>query len=182
MAVVRIVRHGEAAAGFGAHKDPGLSELGVEQARKTAQQLARMQPQLILTSPLSRAQETAAKLAELWQRKPKIDDRFAEVPTPIRDLDDRARWLTGVMQGTWQDLPTELQHWRKTMIDAAVGLHEDCVVFSHYVAINILVGAATSVDQLISFRPDNASITTFSNQGGKLTLLEKGDEATTRVN
>ena len=182
VATVRIVRHGEAQAGFGAHKDPGLSELGIAQAKKTARSLAALVPQSILTSPLCRARETAAELAVLWQKEPLVDERFAEVPTPIEDLADRASWLTTIMRGTWQQLPVELKVWRNTMIEAAINMQNDCIVFSHYVAINILVGAASGKDELITFRPDNASVTVFSNEGGQLKLLSLGAQASTRVN
>ncbi len=40
MAKIHLVRHGEAAAGFGTHKDPGLSELGQKQAESVAHLLA----------------------------------------------------------------------------------------------------------------------------------------------
>ena len=182
MAIIRIVRHGEAMAGFGAHKDPGLSSLGVAQAKKTALALARLDPQPIATSPLSRARETAAELAGLWQREVYVDERFAEVPTPINDLADRANWLARVMSGNWQDLSNELQVWRTTMIEATIGMENDCIIFSHYVAINILVGAATGRDKLIGFRPDNASVTTFSNETGELEVVALGSEASTKVN
>lgn len=182
MATIRIVRHGEALAGFGAHKDPGLSELGIAQAKNTARALASLVPQSILTSPLRRARETAEELALLWQQEPQVDERFAEVPTPIEDLVDRASWLATIMRGTWQQLPIELKVWRNTMIETAIALPNDLIVFSHYVAINILVGAATGRDELISFRPDNASITVFSNDGGQLKLLSLGEQASTKVN
>ena len=36
-----LVRHGEAAAGYAQHRDPGLSTLGAEQAAVAAQRLTR---------------------------------------------------------------------------------------------------------------------------------------------
>jgi broad specificity phosphatase PhoE len=52
---INIVRHGEAAAGFDGHIDPGLSKLGRDQANATAKELDAMGPMQIVTSPLARA-------------------------------------------------------------------------------------------------------------------------------
>ena len=80
------------------------------------------------------------------------------------------------------DLSKELQFWRQTMIDATLQFREDCVVFSHFVAINVIVGAATNAEKLISFRPGNASITLISNADQALSVVYRGLEANTKVN
>ena len=64
MTTIYFVRHGEAEAGFGAHRDPGLSALGRTQAIATAKHLASLDPIPIFSSPLLRAQETAQELAQ----------------------------------------------------------------------------------------------------------------------
>jgi broad specificity phosphatase PhoE len=58
----------------------------------------------------------------------------------------------------------------------------DCVVFSHFIAINAAVGHATGDDRVVSFRPDNCSITIMETNGDNITLVKRGDEADTRVN
>ena len=35
----------------------------------------------------------------------------------------------------------------------------DAVIFSHFIAINVVIGAAKKSEQVISFRPDHASVT-----------------------
>lgn len=183
MSNIYFVRHGEAAASFADHRDPGLSELGRQQSKRAAHQLQESGPLPIFTSPLLRAQETASFLAEVWKTTAKIDTRFAEVPTPSNlEFKVRPVWLSRVMGGTWLQLSDELQSWRDTMIDATLGFDRDCVVFSHFVAINVIVGAATEEEMLISFRPANASITLVSNSGGVLTVQYQGLEAKTKVN
>jgi broad specificity phosphatase PhoE len=57
----------------------------------------------------------------------------------------------------------------------------DCVVFSHFIAINAAVGHATGDDRVVSFRPDNCSITIMETGINTLTLLERGVEAITEV-
>ncbi len=183
MANIYFVRHGEAAATFAEHHDPGLSELGRQQSKRTALQLKEVGPLSVFSSPLLRAQETASFLAEAWKTSAVIDTRFAEVPTPSNlKFEDRPAWLNKVMRGTWLQLTAELQSWRKTMIDATLEFKNDCVVFSHFVAINVIVGAATEEERLTSFRPANASITLVSNSGGVLSVVYKGLEAKTKVN
>ena len=177
-----MVRHGKAAAGFDGHIDPGLDALGGEQAEATARALAPLGPLPIFSSPLARARETAAPLAERWGVAPVIEPRVAEIPSPTDDLRERARWLGGVMGERWSNLPEDLHAWRAAMIDCVAGYSEDCVVFCHFIAINVIVGAATGADPMITFRPDNGSVTKIGVDDGHLRLVELGGEAVTRVN
>ncbi len=182
MATIYLVRHGKAAAGFDGHLDPGLAELGRSQAIATAEVLAPLGPLPIVSSPLARAQETAAPLVERWGITPVIEPRVAEIPSPSEDLSERAQWLRGVMGERWSNLDPSLQDWRQAMIDCVGNYTEDCVVFCHFIAINVIVGAAAGVDEMITFRPDNGSVTRILADNGTLRVLELGREADTRVN
>ena len=182
MAIVYMVRHGKAAAGFDGHVDPGLDALGRRQAEATAEALAPLGPLPVYSSPLARARETAAPLAARWNVTPEIEPRVAEIPSPTDDLRERARWLGGVMGQSWSDLPEALHAWRRDMIDCLAAYPEDCVVFCHFIAINVIVGAATGTDAMITFRPDNGSVTRIGVDDGRLHLLELGAEAATQVN
>ena len=86
------------------------------------------------------------------------------------------------MAGAWHDLPPNLKAWREALIDCVVSAPSDCVMFSHFVAINLLVGAANDNPAMVSFRPDNASITRFQSDGLTLTVLGLGEQAQTHVN
>ncbi len=182
MATIHLVRHGKAAAGFDSHLDPGLDELGRSQAIATAEALAPLGPMPIYSSPLARAQETAAPLVERWGVTPVIEPRVAEIPSPTRDLSQRAEWLRGVMADCWSNLDQRLRDWRQAMIDCVSNYGEDCVVFSHFIAINVIVGAASGTDEMITFRPDNASVTKILADSGTLSVIELGRGADTRVN
>ena len=111
-----------------------------------------------------------------------IEPRVAEIPSPTDDLRERARWLGGVMGERWSNLPEELHAWRGAMIDCVAGYAEDCVVFCHFIAINVIVGAATGADAMITFRPDNGSVTKIGSDDGRLSLIALGAEASTRIN
>ena len=71
-----LVRH--------AHSDPGepdalrpLSARGREQARELGERLAPVEPELVLTSPLLRARETAAAIATGGGAELRVDERLA---------------------------------------------------------------------------------------------------------
>ena len=182
MAKVILVRHGEAAAGFGAHRDPGLSNLGRQQAINTAKHLESIGPLPLFSSPLMRAQETAKPLSDLWQRDVEIETRIAEIPSPIEELESRATWLSTIMAGSWKSLPDELKIWREALIECVQNAPKDCVMFSHFVAINLLVGAANDDEHMVVFRPNNASMTQFTNDDDRLIVHSLGEEADTHVN
>jgi len=178
-----LVRHGRAAAGFGESRDPGLDEVGRKQAEEVAQQLAPLGPLPILTSPLRRARETAAPLAQLWNVQPIIEEAVAEIPSPTDNLQERVAWLRDFMAGSWRNATPPLAQWREDVIAALLAIREDTAIFSHYIAINVAAGAALDDDRAVVFSPDNCSVTVFENDGGALRLIAKGREAPlTKVN
>ncbi|CAB1075840.1 FIG00483013: hypothetical protein [Olavius algarvensis Delta 1 endosymbiont] len=182
MAKIYLVRHGQAASGWGLEEDPGLDDLGRSQARDAAQKLAPLGPLPILSSPKARARETASPLAALWAVEPTIEKRVGEIRFPSETPADRVRWLKAMMADQWPSLAPDLQQWRRDVIEALLDIENDTVVFSHFIAINSAVSHATDDQRVISFRPDNASITVIETNGDRLYLVEHGREADTRVN
>lgn len=189
MPTLYMIRHGEAASGWDADMDPGLSDKGRAQseavARDIEKRVGRKLP--LISSPLRRCRETGDPLAKLWSAAPRIDARVGEIPSPVEDLKARGEWLRAFMSGTWEEGLASQGHldlgkWRREVAQALVGLTQDTVVFSHFVAINVAASAATSDDRVISFRPDNCSVTVFETDGAKLTLKARGREAETKVN
>lgn len=177
-----MIRHGEASASFTSDKDPGLSTLGHNQAARAAKDLETASISTLISSPLRRAQETAAPLANRLGKLVDIDTRVAEVPSTGLSLEARGPWLAKVMQGLWRDQSEQLLQWRRDMVEALVACNEDTAIFSHFVAINAMVAFATDNPAVMVFRPNNASITEFSVHDGKLTLVALGEAAATRVN
>ncbi len=182
LATIYLVRHGKATAGFDGHLDPGLDEQGRGQALAAAEALAPLGPLPIFSSPLARARETAAPLAERWGVTAVIEPRVAEIPSPSEDLSQRAQWLRGVMADRWSNLDPGLRDWRQAMIECVGNYTADGVVFCHFIAINVIVGAATGADEMITFRPANGSVTRILADCGTLRVIELGHEADTRVN
>lgn len=184
MALIYMVRHGKAEAGFGEGMDPGLDALGRSQALNVAERLQSLGPLPILSSPLRRTQETAAPLASIWNAKPVIEAAVAEIPSPKgMTLEERALWLRTLMAGSWRSVPADLAQWREACIARVASITRDTVIFSHYVALNVIAGAATGDDRVVTFSPDNCSVTTFESDGANVRLIEKGGEAPlTKVN
>ena len=180
---ITMVRHGQAAAGFSDDLDPGLSELGRAQAEAAADALASIGPQPIIASPLRRCRETAAPLAARWDVEPVIDAAVGEIVSPDdrAGLEARGAWLRAAMQGAWSSLGPEHQAWRQAIIDRVTSLEVDTVIHSHFIAINVVVGAASGDDRLVCFTPDNCSWSVFDVRADKIEVVELGRQATTEV-
>ncbi len=181
MARLYLVRHGEAASTFADAVDPGLSTLGKEQAEAAAQSLKARTPLTLISSPLVRAQETAAPFAQLTKKPITIAEAVAEIPSPGIPLGERRAWLMKIMAGTWRNEGKDLIHWRDGVTAFLSSLKQDTAVFSHFIAINVSVGAAIGRDDVVCFSPANCSITIMETTPGGLRLIEKGAEASTVV-
>jgi broad specificity phosphatase PhoE len=176
-----LVRHGEAAAGWTADVDPGLSERGRAQAEAMAAALAAQGPMPVVVSPLRRTRETAAPLEERWGVEARVDPAVGEIPSPVDDLAERGSWLADLFGRTWSELGSDLHEWRATVLSGLRAIEQDAVVVTHYVAINVAVGAATGSDKFVSYNPDYCSQTVVEVSDDTLTVVQLGDERTTRV-
>lgn len=181
MARLVLVRHGRPAAVFGDHPDPGLAPEGRDQARAMAEAVAPLGPLPIVTSSLRRTRETAAALEERWGLEARVEPAVAEIPSPGGDPAARVSWLRGVLSGRWADLDPALRRWRDELVAWLVARPGDGVVVTHFVAINVAVGAATGDDAVVGFRPGHCSRTVVEVVGGALRLVERGHEADTVV-
>jgi len=179
-----LVRHGEAAASWGQSSDPGLSELGAQQAAQAAQTLREQisaNTLLLLSSPLARARQTAAPLAQELDLPVQLDDVFCEIPAPV-PLAQRQIWLRQFMQQHWHEQPAGLTEWRAAAWQRLVELRRPAVVFTHFLVINAIVGLLQDRSETLCFYPDNASITRLHHTGKSLELVSLGEEMETVVN
>lgn len=181
MPILYLVRHGRAAASWDRDLDPGLDDAGREQARRAAETLAALGPLDMIVSPMARTRETAAPLAERWKLQPRLETRVSEIPSRAADLKARGQWLRTIATGNWSALDPTLRQWRAEVIRALQEAERDTVVVTHYIAINVATGAATSDDRVVNFHPDYCSITVLESQDGRLTLVRLGPEAATKV-
>lgn len=178
--MIYLVRHGEAAAGWGEHPDPGLSDKGAIEAEAVATRLIAMDISHAITSPMMRCRETSAPFAERSGLDVTVVPEVTEIPTPDA-IGDRREWLRGLMAGTWSDVPDLVQSWHRNLLTKISELPEKTVVFRHFIAINAIVGHIAGAPAVTVFRPNYCSVTSLSNSGGKLTLVERGESLDTRV-
>jgi broad specificity phosphatase PhoE len=172
-----LVRHGQAAAGWGDDADPGLSSVGHDQARAVAERLAVLGPLPILTSPMVRCQETAAALAQKWDVTPVVTEGIGEIKAPDHDVSTRGPWLREVMGKRWVELPADQQRWRDDVLACLLAQRGDCVTFTHFVAINVAIGAATADGRVVCRHVDNCSTTVLDSDGESLMLVEAPAES-----
>lgn len=181
---IYLVRHGEAAASWGQAPDPGLSELGHEQAQNVAHTLlplfAGTEPVLI-SSPLARARETAAPLALELGLSVQVNEAFQEIQAPV-PLAERQVWLRQFMQQRWDEQPDSLHAWRDRPRRELVALQSPAVIFTHFLVINAVVGQIQQADATLCCWPDNASVTHLRLADSGLELVALGEQMKTVVN
>jgi broad specificity phosphatase PhoE len=184
MARLFLIRHGEPEAAWGGDQDdPGLSEAGRAQAAAAAMALAKEGSLGVLSSPMRRCRETAAPYLER-RRLFGLDlsPRFGEVETPA-GVSNRPVWLmenfpwrAGAAVRAWTSVAPELRAWRDRVLGAARAIDRDTAVFTHFIAANVIVGAAKGSAYTVVFRPDYASITELEVRNGLISVRRLGEE------
>jgi|GEM_PF-57751 len=173
MARLFLVRHGEPKATWGgAEADPGLSDLGRAQAEAAASALALLGRFNIVSSPLQRARQTAAATARLLGGSIAIEPRIGEIAAPPQ-IEDRRAWLQALMRPGlgWRDADPALRAWRADLLAAIGEISEDVAMFSHFVAINVVTGAACGRDAIGVCTPALASISEFVVEPAGIRLI-----------
>lgn len=179
---VFLVRHGQAAAGWDSDPDPGLSPLGLQQAQSVCDAFASGTPFPLFSSPLRRAQQTAAPLSDIWRIPVQIDPAFIEIPAPKGlSMAERMSWLLSVRDLTWQQASEDLWQWRRQMLDRLTAFSEPCIVFTHFMVMNLAAGVALETDRLVHYQPANGSILSLSVGAGVVEIVDLGLQAETRV-
>jgi broad specificity phosphatase PhoE len=188
MSIVHVIRHGRPASSWGGgDEDPGLDDVGREQARAVAEEILALpqeqRPGRVVSSPLRRCRETAQPLADALGLDLLIDPRVGEIPTPAAlSHEERPAWLRQAFGGRWDQIVGDLDYVAWTQdVAGALREHGGAAVFSHFVALNAAVSAATGQAEVMGFRPDHCSRTVFAIDGDRLILAEKGREARSQV-
>jgi len=185
MTTLYLVRHAKPVAAWGDVADAGLDDTGRAQARHAAEELSTIGRKLpILSSPLKRCRETAQPLSLLWSGNVELFSAVAEIPSPPLSSTAKQQWLVNAMTGDWSQLQTsapsgspDYSVWRRDMIAALRSLPGDAVIFTHYVAINVVVGAALGNERVINFRPGHASVTEVEITTDAVRVVRLGREA-----
>ncbi len=180
--ILRLVRHGRAAAGWNTDVDPDLDDVGREQAAAVALRLPVTGRPTVVSSPLRRCRATAEFYADRVGARIEIVPVVAEIPSPEGiEMADRVDWLRVAMQGTWTDLGPRYTAYRDGVVRFVRSRDDATVIFSHFVAINAVISACLADDRLVIRRLDNASVTTILVDDDGLRLVEGGHEADTLI-
>jgi broad specificity phosphatase PhoE len=162
-----LVRHGRPDGTWGRDPDPGLDDLGHEQASAVAID--------VVVSPLRRTRETAAPLVARWGVTPVVEAGVGELTAPADAPPDHTAWLRTLMAGTVADHADVMVPFHSRVLGAIRALRADAVVVTHFLAINAVVGAATGDDRVACFAPDHCSCTTVElDADGGLRVVELG--------
>ena len=90
------------------------------------------------------------------------------------------------MAGTWSQIIASdgrrYADYRANLLDSLASISTDTVIFSHFIAINVVIGAATDDDRMVIASLDNCSVTTVSTDGrGGFVIDAMGNEADTLI-
>lgn len=97
---------------FQGHLDPALDQEGREQATRAAERLALAEPEVLVTSDLRRARQTAAVLETASGRRARLDPRLREVSA--------GKWEGLSRDEVSEQFPAEYSSWL-TGLDIARG-------------------------------------------------------------
>ena len=192
MSKIYLIRHGQAEDGW-TSLDPGLSKAGEKQSKDLSKKINRIitGKESFVSSPLKRCLETANISLAGNDFNIEIDKTFAELPSPISDLNKRVVWLKRVLPLTWEELENDpvsasscisYSSWREDVIRSLLKLKGDSIIFSHYVVINSVIGWVLNSNKVVNFNPVNCSITELEINKGKISILSLGEENLSKVN
>jgi 2,3-bisphosphoglycerate-dependent phosphoglycerate mutase len=192
-----IVRHAEpqrveaGGDGSGGVADPGLTDRGLEQAEQLAAWLAVESIDHVVTSPLRRAQETAAPLAARFGIDLEVDEDLREYDSgsdsyiPVEEL--RAakndEWYATI-NGRWDLLGHEPP---SAVRDRVVPRFEELIarfpgrtvaVVAHGGVINVYLAHVLGLDASLWFHPEYTSISRVrAARSGPRSLVSLNDTA-----
>ena len=172
-----MVRHAEPhriEAGEGADlapADPSLTDAGVDQARRMAEWLRTRRVDAVVASPLRRAVETAAPVAEVHGLDLEVLDDLAEYDRdaasyiPVEDLrgTDDPRWLA-MVEGRLHDVADgDPGAFRRRVVDgveSVIRAHPGAtvVVVSHGGVLNAYLGHVLGIERPLWFEPPYAGV------------------------
>ena len=180
-----LIRHGEASASWEESTDPGLSDLGKNQAEECANLLLKLNnidSFELISSPLSRAMETGKPLSDKLGKSIITKSLFAEIPSPGINLKERKTWLQAIFDKNLTDLDSPQNNWYKEIINELGKISKPTIIFSHFMVINIIVSHLSKSKKIVSFYPDNCSITKLEKRNEEIKLINLGTQLQTIVN
>lgn len=151
--------------------DPPLTDAGAANARRVGAWLAAEGVDHVVTSPLRRARETAAPLADALGLEPEMIEGVGEFDArdasyiPFEEIPRDHERFTAMIEGRWTDIPGwsdpgEFQRAVVGSLGRVVEAHPGrrVAVFTHAGTVNVYLGHVLGLDRLLWFYPGYASI------------------------
>ncbi len=167
-----LIRHGRPDESHPTRpQDPPLTAVGQRQAEAVAEQLAPEGITRIVSSPLTRARETAQPLSEQlglpvqiidgWAEADRNTQRYRSTET-LRSL-GAAEWAV-FLQDPVAYLGGDGERFRADVLGAlgaslAAGSSDTVAVFTHGLPINVVLSHALGLQRIIHFAPGYGSLT-----------------------
>jgi broad specificity phosphatase PhoE len=179
-----LVRHGEPMTGPGAPtRDPPLTPLGHRQAELAGALLGRVRPDVLISSGMARADQTAAPTARLLDLSVGIEPRIAEIDAELGTYGSVAALKTASKE-VWAKFladpirtlggdPDAFKARVRAGFADIVAKHpgKTVAVFTHGFPINLTMSDALGVDVLAKLGPAHASVSRFAPAGRGLQLI-----------
>ena len=189
-----LIRHAQSESNTGEaslFSDPGLTQVGQEQARRLAQRLARQGIDLLYSSPLRRALATAQVIARATGLPVQTLEELREVGIgvvgdPPRVSPEQAAAIKEriLRQGSWDAFPESegSEAVRRRVVQAFDRLIAHCsgqrvAVVAHAGVIQTYVSHVLGLERDFIFYPFNASITSIRALGDRRVLWRLNDIA-----
>ncbi len=180
-----LIRHGlpQRIDGGDAPADPELAPEGVDQAQRLSEWWSRFGPDAIYSSPLRRAQETAAPLARTLGLDVAIDPGLEEFDAhlsfyiPLEELRaDEERWQQLVAEWLSPEAEAERQRFRERVVDSIDGIAarhpgQRVAVVCHGGVINAYLSRLLSLPGTMFFEPAYTSVSRTLASGANRQLV-----------
>jgi broad specificity phosphatase PhoE len=155
--------------------DPPLSAVGRRQAELVGKAFAGRQVDVVVSSHLSRALETARAIAAHHDLEPVVLEDLREVET-YRDLEDGAT-PADALAAPFGESSAELRHRVVSTIEGLLALHPDTnlVVVCHGGVINAYLAHLLGIAEDMFFLPAHTSVTRIRRLGHRRALHSLND-------
>ena len=187
-----LVRHGlpvRKETGDGTPADPPLSVTGHEQALRLARWIGETPIDRLYASPLVRARETAAPLAQMRGLEPDLEsgvaefDRHSSIYVPLEELkqNDYEAWRALVKTGYGEG--TDFESFTRAVVESLSRIVEAnrgrrVVVVCHGGVINTWASHVLGMSPRLFFQPDYTSVNRFLCAGtGERSIVSLNETA-----
>ena len=179
-----FVRHAEAESYWGNLSDPGLSDNGYLQSTNLLKhkELQNLEDFSFVSSPKSRAVETAKPLAKKFDKKLNIDEVFIEIPSKDITQNQKQEWLKKIIKTKRDKLPNIIKSWSNKIYFKSKSYKENTIIFTHFMVINALLSKLAKKDTIMYFYPNYTSVIKIWIKDNEFKYFSTEDSEKTSIN